>query len=79
MFDYDELYGVNIDEYCKYHNITIQDLIAKTKRDIQLLKKRLNQLVKIENRIGDPLVTAVYELLQKKEKHLKRLKNWKRR
>jgi len=78
--NYDELYGISIDEYCKYHNTTIDSLISKTSKDIELLKRRLNCLIYEEKvDIGSQLINDVYSLLQKKERHLERLKKWKRK
>ena len=76
---YDELYGVNLDEYCKFHQITIDDLMNKTKKDIELLNKRLYILVCKKNKLGSQITNEVYKLLQKKKKHLERLKKWKRK
>jgi len=78
MFSYDELYGVNLDEYCDFHCIEIEYLINKTKKDIFLLKRNLNNLIYEKNiPITEPIIGSIYELIQKKEKHLKRLKKWK--
>jgi len=74
----DKLYGVNLTDYCKHHNITINDLINKTKKDIELLEKNLSSLVHKEGLVIDPLIDDVLKLLHKKEKHLKRLKEWKK-
>ena len=79
MFNYDELYGVNLDEYCNFHNVEIEDLINKTKKDIFILKRNLNKLIyKDCIPITEPIIGSIYELIQKKEKHLKRLIKWKR-
>jgi hypothetical protein len=75
--NYDKLYGVSIDEYCKYHQITIDDLINKTEKDIELLKKNLNKEIYTEPTNWE-LVGSIHSLLLKKEKHLKRLKQWKK-
>lgn len=76
---YDELYGLNIDEYCKAHNISINDLINKTSIDIDLLKKRLQYLIWTKDEILNPLTCEVFKLLNKKQKHLERLKKWKKK
>jgi len=77
-FPLDEIFGVDIDGYCKFHGITVDDLMNKSKKDIELLKKRLHTLVHVEDRMLDPVTNEVQKLLNKKEKHLKRLKQWKR-
>jgi hypothetical protein len=73
---YDELYGINLDEYCEYHDITIDGLVEKVKRDIELLKKNLHKIVRIEGKLLDSRVDRISDLIDKKEKHLKRLKEW---
>jgi len=75
----DKLYGVNLTDYCKYHNISIDKLINKTKKDIELLEKNLSSLVHKEGLVVDQLIDDVLRLLRKKEKHLKRLKEWKKK
>ena len=72
----DELYGVNLDEYCKIHNITPEALQRKTEIDIEILSTRLKKLVREEDRLLDPVVEEIERLLDKKRKHLKRLKDW---
>ena len=72
----DKLYGVNLNEYCKFHSIEIEDLINKTKKDIELLEKNLSNLVHKEGLVVEPLIDDVLRLKNKKEKHLKRLKEW---
>ena len=76
--NYDELYGINIDEYCKYHSITIEDLIEKTKKDIELLKKNLHKHIYTEPTNWE-LVGSIHRFFLKKEAHLKRLKQWKKK
>jgi len=75
----DKLYGIDLTEYCKHHNISIDDLINKTKKDIELLNSNLSSLVHKEGLMVDPLIDDVLRLLRKKEKHLKRLKEWKKK
>jgi len=74
----DEIYGVNIDDYCLYHAIIVNDLIGKVKKDIELLRKRLHILTHEEDKVLDQVTHEVVTLMNKKEKHLKRLIDWKR-
>jgi hypothetical protein len=73
-YSYDEIYGVDIDEYAKLHGTTDQDLIEKTKLDIDILSKRLRYLVEHEDNMGtNHLITVVFNTISKKQKHLSRL------
>ena len=77
MSNYDEIYGVDLPTYCNIHNIRVENLINKVEIDIKLLQNNLHYLVWVKNvDVCDLLVREVYYLLQKKEKHLKRLKKW---
>ena len=76
--NYDQLYGMTIDEYCKAHNTNVDNLINKTNTDIKLLEKRLKHLVWKDNKLLEPIVGSCFMLLNKKRKHLKRLKKWKK-
>ena len=79
-YSYDEIYGVNIDEYAKLHGTTVQDLIEKTKLDIDILSKRLRYLVQHEEKIGtNHLITVVFNTISKKQKHLSRLEEWQKK
>ena len=82
-FNYDEIYGVDITEYCSAHNTSMEDIIKKIKIDINLLKNRLQDLIYSENfdktldyRKKDFLITVIFNLIKKKEAHLERIKNW---
>ena len=72
----DDLYGITLDEYCKIHNTTKENLIKKTQTDIDILSKRLRKLIYEEDRLLDPLTEEIQDILSKKRKHLKRLKQW---
>jgi len=74
----DLIYGVSLEEYCKIHNTNINELIKKTEIDIELIHKNLRKLIYEEDRLLDPLVDECQMVREKKEKHLKRLKEWKR-
>jgi len=77
MTSYQDIYGVSLEEYCQAHGISVVDLIKKVETDIQLLKTRLRDLVEEDEYAVNPLINEVYQVLKKKEKHLKRLKGWK--
>jgi hypothetical protein len=78
-YSYDEIYGVNIDEYAALHDTTVQDLIEKTKLDIDILSKRLKYLVKNDDTGSNHLVTVVFNTISKKQKHLSRLEEWQKK
>jgi len=73
---YEELYGVNLEEYCKYHDTEPNGLVLKTQRDIELLKKNLHRHIYDIEPTNWELVSEIHKLLNKKEEHLKRLKKW---
>ena len=79
-FSYDQIYGINIDEYCKIQGINIDTLITMIEKDIEILRKNLwketrETLPGLENW---NLIFEIKKTLDKKEKHLKRLQNWKK-
>jgi len=73
---YEELYGVDLEEYCKYHNVEPEGLVLKTQRDIELLKKNLHKHTYEAEPTNWELVSQIHKLLNKKIEHLKRLKEW---
>lgn len=75
-YSYEDLYGVSIDEYCSLHNTTVDELIHKTLIDKEILEARLREL--IETDPNSHLVTVVYNLISKKDKHVERLKKWRK-
>jgi hypothetical protein len=76
-FTYDEIYGVSIEEYTKRHNIDIEDLIKKTKIDIEILKENLKRTMSMKLQYPDDyIITEIFKTINKKEKHLEHLQNW---
>ena len=73
---YEELYGVNLEEYSKYHNTKPEKLIQKTEKDIELLKKNLHKHTYEIKPTNWELIGQIHKLLNKKIEHLKRLKKW---
>ncbi|BCD61710.1 hypothetical protein NrS5_06 [Nitratiruptor phage NrS-5] len=78
MVSLDEIYGIGLDEYCRIQGTTPDQLIQKTKTDMVLLKMRLHHLVwhEVQNSHTDELIRVVKEKLERKRKHLERLKKW---
>lgn len=76
-FNYDELYGMDLNEYCEKHSIDIDFLIKKVELDLHILKKRLREVYTKEDLVMSDLALDVYDLIAKKETHLERLKDWK--
>ncbi len=78
---YDELYGVNIDEYCIAHDTTLDKLIHKGEIDIDILKKNLKRLID-QDRAGDSstalysYINTVHAAIHKKQKHIQNMKDW---
>ena len=77
-FSYDDIYGISLDEYCKWHDLTLDDLIKKVEIDIDILKASL--MATLEKKLPYPesyLETMIYKTISKKEKHLQHLLDWK--
>ncbi len=79
--DYDELYGIDIGEYCRRHETTIEELIHKSDIDIKILYENLGRLIEAE-RAGKLSYNEMYLIdtisftINKKHKHIQRLKDW---
>ena len=71
--DYNEIYGMNLEEYCKRHNTSISNIINKVSIDIDILSERLDSL---KHDMFSKEFNLVYGVLDKKRKHLNRLKEW---
>lgn len=80
IYNYDLLYGVNIKEYVKRHNTKIDNIIKKTEIDIAILKENLLKITRGNlKHLPEkyPLIEKeIYDLIDKKKKHLERLKEW---
>jgi len=74
--DYEDLYGVSLDEYCKHHGIEPHQLVQKTEKDIQLLKSNLHKHTYDIEPTNWEIVSQIHKLLNKKINHLKRLNKW---
>ena len=77
---YDEIYGMDLDGYCKLQGVTVDGLIQKVEIDIEILKVRLNEEFTIDikdPKYNSPISNTIYSLINKKQKHLNRLKEWK--
>jgi hypothetical protein len=76
-YTYDDIYGITIDEYCAAHNLTLDDLIYKTKIDIKLLKDNLAAVLKEQRPYPENYIeTIIFQTIKKKEKHLEHLLDW---
>jgi hypothetical protein len=76
-YNYDDIYGVSLDEYVARQGITLEDLINKTKIDIAILKENLRRVVKEDRPYPDNyLETVIFKTISKKEKHLDHLLDW---
>ncbi len=76
-FSYDELYGVDIDEYCKLHETTIAALIRKSQIDIKIMYDNLDSLLhqKLSHDDGF-IIDTIFALIRKKEAHIFALEDW---
>lgn len=74
---YDEIYGMDLDNYCYAHNITVESLIAKEKTDIDILNHRLKEEYPRGALTMSELANAIHKLIKKKQKHVERLVDWK--
>jgi hypothetical protein len=77
QFNYDEIYGIDIDQYCAAQGTTLEALIKKTEIDIDLLGEQLGETLKMKlpyekNHLPD----TIFMIIEKKRKHLEHLKNW---
>lgn len=80
-FTLDELYG-SLENYCKHHQMTIDELIEKTQKDIGILQQRYQEIASQKDKYDSDsyeiqLAQARRELIDKKRKHLERLLMWK--
>jgi len=77
VYNYDDLYGIGLSEYCSAHDITLSKLKQKIITDIELLSNRLRILATASFHEQDiSLINTVHKLISKKSKHLDRLQNW---
>ncbi len=77
-FSYDEIYGVNLDEYCKLHNTTVDDLIRKSNVDISILHSNLDVLLhKDLSHDEGYIIDFIFGLIKKKQDHIFKLEAWK--
>lgn len=76
-FTYDDIYGIGIEEYLERHNQTLDELIVKNEIDMEILKENLHKVLNAKLPYPESyLETEVYKSIQKKTKHLNRLKMW---
>ncbi len=80
-FSYDEIYGVNLDKYCRIHKTTINELIKKSELDIKILYDNLGVLIEAERKgpVSQQdrfLADSIHFIIGKKYKHVEHLKEW---
>ena len=75
--DYNNLYGISLEDYIKEQETTLSSLIQKVQKDILLLENNLKKVIKDKD-LTDPDVNIIFNTIKKKQKHLQRLKDWKR-
>ena len=77
----DELYGISLEDYCLLHNVTYDELIAKVKIDINILRKNY-ELYSLKNKDDVTydevsLAIEISKQINKKNIHLKKLADYK--
>ena len=73
--DYNDLYGISLKEYIKHHGTSLEDVMEKVKKDIQLLNINLKEVIEKDG-ITDSKVTVIHSTIRKKQKHLNKLQEW---
>ena len=69
---FDEIYGVDIKDYCKIHGITPSILLQRVKTDLEILYGNFRN--EVENKDTNYEVTrAIADTIAKKQAHLRRL------
>ncbi len=76
-FTYEQLYGVNLDEYCRLQDTTIEELIKKSNIDIEIMYNNLDILLyqKLSHDEGF-IIDTIFSLIRKKQAHIFALQNW---
>ena len=72
--DYKILYGVSLYGYCSYHNITLNELKERIKKDIELLEINYRRYASRNEQLDDEelfIAMSIKSLLDKKREHLK--------
>jgi predicted RNA methylase len=87
--NYDELYGVPLDEYYKILNERIdfckgaEEVVpAKVRAEIDILQKNYDRYASRNHQLTDKeleLVLNIRKLINKKKKHYERLMKWRKR
>ncbi len=76
-YSYDDIYGIDLDEYCSLQNTTREEIISKIKIDINILKKNLEVNLKADLPYpNNYIVTVISNLIKKKEEHIQRIQAW---
>jgi len=76
-YTYDDIYGISLGEYCKLHNLTLDDLIEKVRMDINILKVNLGVVINEDKPYPENYIeNVIFQTIKKKEKHLEHLLDW---
>jgi len=76
MSFYERIYGCSIDEYCKHHGITKDELIEKKKKDIELLEKSYKRYSSRNEKLSDEelfIAMEIKDYLDRKKQSLRRI------
>jgi len=81
MITLDQLYGCTLEKYAAYHDTTVETLIKKTGKDIDLLQENYQHNYASRNEKLTPneldIAQAIQLKIASKKKYLERLKMWK--
>lgn len=75
---YETIYGVSLSEYCNLHDITIEELIKKKEKDIQILKENYKKYSSRNTELSDEELKVAQKIksyLDKKRLDLERIKS----
>ena len=76
-YTYDDIYGINIEDYLTRHGQTLADLKDKIQIDIQILKERQIEVHAMKLPYPDNyLENVLYAAIKKKQDHLDRVLDW---
>jgi len=78
--NYDIIYGVDLGEYLKIHNKTKEQLEKEIETDIKILQTNYQRYAQRNHTLTDEeleIASAIRKLIEKKRKHLERIKKWK--
>lgn len=78
--NYDTIFQCSIEEYAQAHGQSVEDLIAKAKKDIEIMRTGKKKIFEVAgDLLSDKQVEAIEQIngaIERKEAHVKRLEAW---